>query len=129
MPATVHDHLLQGNYNKDLAHKLIASGCAISPLPLEWAAVVAFYSAVHYVNAALRKKKITVHNHTERANWIARLTELRPAGAPYQSLYTLGWNARYVAGFKISPGDIRHALNVDLAEVEAIVRSCLLTWN
>jgi len=108
---------------------LIGPGCAISPPPLEWAAVVAFYSAVHYVNAALVKKGMKVKRHDERANAIAAISDLRQAGVPYQSLFTFGYNARYLPGFKISLSDVQRAVNVDLAEVEAIVRSCLLRWN
>jgi hypothetical protein len=53
MEQKTREHLETAARNRDLAHALIdpESSIIVQPPPLDWAVVVAFYAAVHYVNA------------------------------------------------------------------------------
>lgn len=129
MPATVASHLAQAEANKVLARKMISPNCGIDPLPLEWAAVVASYSAIHYVNAALLSKGVVVSDHKTRQGAMAKIKELSPAIQSYGTAFNYGFRARYTPGWRLTLPVIRGVLDVDIQEVEAIVRSCLAKWS
>jgi hypothetical protein len=58
----------------------------------EWAAVAAFYSAVHYVNAYLyEQQQFEPANHGQRYTAIMRTPELRVLRSNYQDLNDVGY--------------------------------------
>jgi hypothetical protein len=60
----------------------------------EWTSVVAFYSALHFVDAyLLRRHNIQREHHDERETEVAfHMTEIYPA---YKRLFELGFRSRY----------------------------------
>jgi hypothetical protein len=95
---------------------------ALQPPPLEWAAVAAFYAAVHYVNALFFERfGQPPRDHLSRRQFVARTVPLRRALDPYDQLADLGWHARYTATFQPTPRIIREAVHSDLDEIRTVV--------
>lgn len=92
---------------------------------LRWAAVVAFYDAVHYVNAYLWERLgIEPVNHNQRVRFIGASSELRSVRRHYIRLQAAAFDARYVAAATISP-EVAHVLvnqHLDAVRV-AVLRS------
>lgn len=114
-------HLDTAERNQALAYTLLQSAASMQPSPLEWAAVVAFYSAVHFVNAfcwethtfepgSHRGRRIEVGRHFPRA-----------VAASYRSLNDAGWDVRYMPLYTIAPADVSELLDLRLAAVRSAV--------
>lgn len=128
MDQQTREHLDLAERNRDLARALLdpyISG-ALRPSPYEWIAVIAFYSAVHYVSAYLWEKH---HEMIEEhpARWRRVRTEglLRRCSVQYGRLQNAGWNARYTRGFQMSRQDAERLVNLDLANVESVVMAAI----
>lgn len=68
---------------------------------IDWALVILFYAAMHYVEAYLAKSGVHLRNHTTRDNAISRDSSLRKVFKEYSDLKYFGYNARYeIFGFK-----------------------------
>lgn len=68
---------------------------------IDWALVMLFYAAMHYVEAYLAKSNVHLRSHTTRDNAISRDAALRKIFKEYSDLKYFGYNARYeVSGFK-----------------------------
>lgn len=68
---------------------------------IDWALVILFYAAMHYVEAYLAKSNVHLRSHTTRDNAISRDSSLRKIFKEYADLKFFGYNARYeVFGFK-----------------------------
>ncbi len=68
---------------------------------IDWALIMLFYAAMHYVEAYLAKSGVHLRIHTTRDNAISRDSSLRKIFKEYSDLKFYGYNARYeVAGFK-----------------------------
>lgn len=84
-------------------HKTKADGNAAFALSLnldsqtriDWALIVLFYAAMHYVEAYLAAMSIHLRSHTTRDSYLGRDSNLRPIYAEYQDLKYYGYNARY----------------------------------
>jgi hypothetical protein len=74
--------------NGKLAHALVNQ----SPI---WATVIAFYSAVHYVNQYACLKGCQLRSHPERGNYIADTPALRPISRQYNRLQEYSEACRY----------------------------------
>lgn len=72
---------------------------------IDWALVMLFYAALHYVEAYLAKSGIHLRSHTTRDNAMSRDSALREIFKQYADLKYYGYNARYeISGFK--PTDV-----------------------
>lgn len=89
----------------------------------DWVAVIAFYAAVHYVNAYLWEmdNHYSPENHRERAEKIDNLPDLRLIRAHYRRLNRLGYNARYNETYRLNLSTAQSAL-ADLQDIEAQIR-------
>jgi len=61
----------------------------------DWKIIVAFYAALHYVEAVLAGKNIHSTDHKSRNQYMRTVAELQPARADYESLASYAWTARY----------------------------------
>lgn len=111
MDDTTDLHLLTARLNQQFATQVADSPLgAPSGGELNWAAVAAFYAAVHYVNACLWEvARIEPRNHGDRQKHIATWPMLSLFLPEYLALFDYGFRVRYVAGFQIRHDDL-HAL-------------------
>lgn len=87
----------------------------------DWVTVVAFYSALHFVDAHLIKHHgIQRENHEERERDVAtHLSEIYPA---YKRLSNMGFRSRYLAvKDNPTPAEADSAVKYDLPEIENYV--------
>jgi len=113
--------------NRAFAQALIAER-PVRPASSRWAAVAAFYAAVHYVNAYLREHlEIEPSNHTERSRFISSVSGLRSCRSHYVRLEAAAFDARYVAGSRIGPEEARELIDHHLETVRATVLPLLET--
>ena len=127
-PRTV-EHLTIGEKNRDLARALLTPSQAALGLafaPWEWVAVIAFYAAVHDVNAYLwESAHIEPATHGERLAYVRRDRALRRCQSGYARLQNFGFHARYTPGYVVSEHDARELVTVDLRAVEVAVMAAL----
>src|SRR4051794_29222932 len=128
MEPLTEDHIARAGHNRQLARALVEPGAAALPHPpaLEWAQVVAFYAVVHDVNAYLWElPRYEPHRHEDRVRAVGRIAALRPASAAYGRLQTLGYDARYRAGYRATRAAAEAAVHTDLERVAGTVRRVL----
>jgi hypothetical protein len=88
----------------------------------DWVAIVAFYSALHFVDAHLLKHhSIQREHHEERERDVAiHMQDIYPA---YKRLFEMGFRARYQrVEDNPSADEAQSAFNYDLPEVETYVK-------
>lgn len=86
------DHIKLANRN-DAALKLLMA----SPSHPEWVVTIAFYKAVHIVEAVFdHTKGWHSTSHDQRLNSLKSLTVFKPIFKPFRSLYGLSRIARYL---------------------------------
>ena len=128
MDLRTREHLARAARNRDVARALFHAQLpvAVGSPPYEWVAVIAFYAAVHLVNAHYwERRKQDPGGHGARARWVAGDPELCSAHPSYARLSDLAWYARYAPTFHLSRADAADVLNTDLAAVEVAVRGAL----
>ena len=134
MEPTTLDHLWTAERNRDLARALLSPAHAgLRPDPWGWVAVIAFYAAVHCVNAYLwEAHRVAPANHADRRTRIHRDPAIRGCRESYRRLQALGYQARYIPAFALAEQDARDLLDVDFRRVEAVVmralRQPIPTW-
>ena len=87
----------------------------------DWVSVVAFYSALHFVDAHLLKHHgIQREHHEERERDVAdHMSEIYPA---YKRLFELGFRSRYLRiEDNPTPDEARSAIKYDLPDIESYV--------
>jgi hypothetical protein len=85
-------HLHQAQHN----HALIQALAPESTVYLDWVVTIAFYVAVHRVEAWFARKGVHLETHTQRDDWLAREKDLRRAVWPnYKELEFQSRRARY----------------------------------
>jgi len=95
------------------------------PTVREWIAVVAFYSAVHYINAYLwERQQIEPANHAERSRFVLFVRDLRPIQDVYRSLRDTAYVCRYSPQYRLTLDDVDVRLN-DLRAVQRLIESLL----
>lgn len=88
----------------------------------DWVSVVAFYSALHYVEAYLAMMGIHRIHHEERNRDVSML--MQDIENEYLNLYDLSRNSRYQSiGDMPSVAEARESVNSDLTRIEDFVRS------
>ncbi len=88
----------------------------------DWASVVAFYSALHFVEAFLKKTHgLDFEYHEDRHKFISN--HLPEIWVAYYRLFDLGFNSRYKS-INDSPtsDETMSAIKFDFAEVEKYVK-------
>jgi hypothetical protein len=120
-----HIQTAERNRTVALAH-LDARFSVVQPPAYEWAAVIAFYAAVHYVNAYLWEiRRYAPSDHDSRGLLVTGDPVLRPCRYAYQQLLDAGFRARYTPGFRLIEPAARELAEVHLGEVRRVVREAL----
>jgi len=94
----------------------------------DWVSTIAFYSALHFVDAYLAKEYgLHYQNHEERNIAVSNIHPLsQEISLEYLRLYELGLNSRYGSiEDNPEPGEARDAVNRELARIEEWVLSHL----
>ena len=114
----VKGYLRKANRNKTFVSQYLVQ--IIDKFP-DWVSVVAFYSALHFVDAHLIKHhSMQCKHHDERETKVAiHLSEIYPI---YKSLFELSFRARYLrVKDNPTPGEAKDAVDKDLPEIESYV--------
>lgn len=112
-------HLLKAKRNKDF---LLTHLMAILDKCPDWVSVVAFYSALHFMEAYLKKKYgLDFEHHEERHTFMSQTVPKRIFSSYYR-LYDLGFTSRYKST-KDAPTieEAESAVQFDLIDVENFV--------
>jgi hypothetical protein len=127
MERQTHRHIQTAERNRRIASSLLDTEIAsIQSSPYEWVAVIAFYAAVHYVNAYLwEARRYAPPDHPNRNHLIDGDPVLRRCRDAYGRLFATGFRSRYVPAFRLPEQDARDLLDVDLEAVRETVRSAL----
>jgi hypothetical protein len=126
--ARTESHLRTARRNQEIARVLLRGVVdpSIQPPPFEWAAVLGFYAAVHYVNAYLWEKlRYEPRDHDDRARQVCRVSGLRSLDGAYGRLRGRAFLARYKPEFRLSAAEAQTLLDVDLAQIEQTILSAL----
>lgn len=83
-------HLRAAQQNEELARTLLAQNLSSS-----WAIVLAFYSALHWVDGFLAASGIHPQSHDQRGRYILRVQQLNPIHVPYRTLESRSRDVRY----------------------------------
>lgn len=87
-----HSHFRQAQHNRDLIEAL---NPASTPF-LDWVVTVAFYVALHRVEAWFASRELHFGSHDQRDDWLAKVKELRHGVWPrYKELEFQSRQARY----------------------------------
>jgi hypothetical protein len=122
------DHLETARYHQRFAQSLLDP--TLTPrLPdgkYEWATVMAFYAAVHYVHAYLwERHRYNPRSHAARAQRVRHDSVLRQCEPAYSRLLSASMSARYERLYQIHETRARGFVEVDLAQVEAVVTAAI----
>jgi hypothetical protein len=125
-PRTIN-HLTVSARNRDLARVLLSPSLSgLQPSPWEWVAVIAFYAAVHAVNAYLwETRRYAPSTHGERSTEVRFNLPISACRTSYQNLSHAGYYARYDEEFSLTEREARGFLDVDFRRVEATVMQAL----
>jgi hypothetical protein len=120
-------HLQTAERNRAIALAyLVTTAPGVQPPPNEWVAVIAFYAAVHYVNAYLWEiRRYAPPDHDSRNRLVTGDITLAPRRHEYRRLLNTGFRARYVPGFRLQEQDARDLIDGDLEMVRQTVRGAL----
>ncbi|MCK4478371.1 hypothetical protein KAU88_07585 [Candidatus Bathyarchaeota archaeon] len=117
----VDSHLLKADRNKTFLHKFLMG--IIDKCP-DWVSIVAFYCALHFIEAFLKKNHgLDFKHHEERHTFLSHSVPKRIFSAYYR-LYDYAFNSRYKA-LKDAPtcDEANSSVQFDLADVESFVRA------
>lgn len=116
-------HLLTALENQHFAAAFVVTSEA-TPAQLRWAAVAAFYAAVHYVNAYLWKlARLNPADHRSRRTIMDRWPPLTALLSPYERLSDAAFKARYEPGGRITNSRTFGLVTRDLVAVEVGIRA------
>jgi hypothetical protein len=113
-------HILKAERNKKVLYKYLMKIIRSCP---DWVTVVAFYSALHFVEAFLKKNHgLDFEHHEERHRTMSTL--MREIFPVYYRLYDLSFSSRY-RSVKDAPTyeEAQSAVEYDLTQVEEYVRA------
>jgi hypothetical protein len=110
-------HRAAAQRNEDLAARLADD----AP---EWAVVLAFYAALHWVDAYFARQGQHPRTHIERVRWIQQEGALLPLYDPYRTLRDRADAARYHLT-PFSSGEVRALLTGELYAVRVHITRLL----
>jgi hypothetical protein len=125
---STREHLQVAARNQKLARDLLglAASGVLQPPPYEWIVVIAFYSAIHYVNAYVWEiHKEEVKSHWKRSDWVGKESSLEACRGEYLRLENVSFSSRYDRRASISAAEADQLVNTDLTIVESVVRAAL----
>jgi hypothetical protein len=93
------EHLRQAEHNEKLAETLAKTAY------LDWAVIVYFYAAIHYLSLVLAAQGSLPTSHAERDPLVKRHPNLAKIFNEYKALDIMSRNARYYCT-PIDPGDV-----------------------
>lgn len=94
----------------------------VSGAELNWAAVAAFYAAMHAVNAYLWEiARLEPTNHRDRRDIIGHWPALAPLQSAYFALFDLSIHARYRPGYTVRRRRLDPLVNQHLSRVMATI--------
>lgn len=128
MELETFEHLDTAERNRDVAQALLIPGgsSGLATPPYEWVAVIAFYAAVHFVNAYLwERHRVVPRDHIERGLYIRNDPILRRCANAYGRLLDTSFKARHVRRHQVSASWADRLITIDLANVESVVRAAL----
>jgi hypothetical protein len=125
-PKTIN-HLRIAERNRDLARALLSPALSgLRPSPWEWVAVMAFYAAVHGVNAYLwETRRYAPSTHGDRSMQVQYDLRINRCRQGYIRLSFVGYHARYTETYGITEQYARTLLEVHFRRVEATVMQAL----
>jgi hypothetical protein len=118
----VAQHLAKAERNKSFLNTYLLKILDKCP---DWASVVAFYSALHFIEAFLRKNhNINFEYHEERHRYMSQC--LPEIFNKYYRLFDLGFTSRYKS-VRDSPTaeEVKSAIDFELSGIEEFVRDRL----
>ena len=104
------------------ANRALLESVAVARSSPEWAITIAFYQAVHVVEAWAALRSQHHRSHRRRSETVNR--ELSPISEDYAELYEASRTARYAADGLLTWTDFDR-LTAGLARIEAHVRAAL----
>lgn len=95
-------------------------------MELRWGIVVAFYAAMHFVNAYLWERiRTEPANHRERESFVVNVSAVRPVSNDYLRLFAASYLSRYEPGYRIPNEREREHMLVNLEAVRVAVLTAL----
>lgn len=120
-------HIQTAERNRDvaLAH-LNTQAHSVQPPAYEWAAVIAFYAAVHYVNGYLWEiRRYEPPDHRSRNQLVRGDPGLQACLDESDRLFSASFRARYTPGFRLLEPAAREIVEAHLGKVRRVVREAL----
>lgn len=110
-------------HHRDSARALLAvvPQLGLPHPPYEWVAVMAFYAAVHYLNAYIWEQEGKNLYHPDRKKYVNAHQPLAGIRAEYAQLADEGWKARYTPGYRLQRQAAEDLVTHDIAAIEATV--------
>jgi len=125
MKAKTKSHLATARTNHDLAITMIAESPGESTPSANWAVVIAFYAAMHSINAYLYEAlSYEPRDHQERRNWVFMDANLKAISAQYAQLLAYSYEVRYTPGRRLNATAIQGAMQ-SLREIERHITGLL----
>jgi hypothetical protein len=114
-------HRSEARANRALARSLLANNAG-DPTALRWAATIAFYAAMHCMEAHLATRGLAGSNHKARKHLLRDPANGVPGHvyASYRRLEDAAFGARYLVR-TFTPADVETLLSTQLATVTAFV--------
>lgn len=117
MDERTRDHLRTARANRDYALSILLSE-ETTATQQNWAAVAAFYAAMHAINSYLWEiARLEPANHRDRREIVTRWPTLRSILASYDELFTFSIRARYEPGYAIRRSRLNSLVNRNLTHV------------
>lgn len=121
MDKRTQSHLRTAAANREYALKILADDDAIAT-ELNWAAVAAFYTAMHAVNAYLWEiARLEPANHRDRREIVVGWPALSPIRSSYNALFAFSIRARYEPGYAMRRSRLNTLVSRHLAHVMATI--------
>lgn len=126
MDQFTRDIFTDGDENRAVARLLAIQQAELANAARRWAAISAFYAAVHYVNAWLWEQfQIEPRDHTERRTFVMTVATFKPVAIAYARLQDQGYDARYRIGYHVSSSDLNDLIERDLQAIRGVVLQSL----
>jgi hypothetical protein len=121
MQQRANEYFNTAERNRDLARTLVFA--RLNAPSSDWAAVIAFYAALHFVHAYLYEKEgqRDPTSHHERARSVENVRALQAAEIFYDDLYDISKKVRYNPQYRINSATAQEAID-DMNGVEQVVR-------
>lgn len=125
MDERTREHLQTAQANREYALAILLDEDATTT-QLNWAAVAAFYAAMHAINAYLWElARLEPANHRECLDIVLRWPALQPALASYDTLLTFSIRARNEPGYAMRQSRLNLLINRNLNRVITTIEGAL----